>query len=82
MEQEKGQSLSVRGAQGSKSHVQCTMLDRLGKMKAEEDSGSGLNLGIILDNTWRNSLEKRCYFSKQLGEVTEQTTLRSCGSKK
>lgn len=63
LEQQKGQSLSVRRAQGSKYQVQFTTLD-LEKRKAGEDSGREANLGIVLGMAWRKSLQK-CYLSKQ-----------------
>lgn len=56
MEQEKGQSPSVRVVQGCKFHVQCATLVGPGKTSAGEDSGGGSYPSIELDITQRNTV--------------------------
>lgn len=56
MEQEKGQSLSVRVVQGCKFHVQCATLVGPGKTSAGENSGGGSYPSIELDITQRNTV--------------------------
>jgi len=65
MEQEEGQSLSVRVVQGCKFHVQCTTLVGPGKTSAGEDSGvdhiQALSLTLPRETQFRGKL-----FSRQL----------------